>query len=113
MITSSERPWGSWEKYLNEPGYRLKRLIVRPGHRLSLQKHKHRSEYWVIVQGHGKLTLGSLETPLSLGDTAFIPTGEWHRIENDGTEVLVIIETVIGKCSEDDIIRGEDDYGRI
>ena len=113
MLALEERPWGRWEEYLNEPGYRLKRIIVRPGQRLSLQKHKHRNEYWVIVQGHGKLTLAELETPVSPGDTAFIPVDEWHRVENDRTEILVIIETEIGKCTEDDIIRREDDYGRV
>jgi mannose-6-phosphate isomerase-like protein (cupin superfamily) len=113
MLVSEERPWGRWEECLNEPGYRLKRIIVHPGQRLSLQKHKHRNEYWVIVQGHGKFTLAESETPVSPGDTAFIPMGEWHRVENDRTEILVIIETEIGKCTEDDIIRKEDDYGRV
>ena len=113
MLALEERPWGRWEEYLNEPGYRLKRIIVHPGQRLSLQKHKHRSEHWVIVQGHGKLTLAELETPVYPGDTAFIPMGEWHRVENDGTEILVVIETEIGECTEDDIIRRQDDYGRV
>jgi len=113
MLASDERPWGRWEEYLDEPDYRLERIIVRPGQRLSLQKHKNRDESWVFVQGHGKITLAELERPVSPGDTAFIPMGEWHRVENDRTEILVIIETQLGKCSEDDIIRREDDYGRV
>lgn len=112
LLDSDNRPWGRWEEYLNEPGYRVKRIIVNPGKRLSLQKHEHRSEHWVIVRGKGKFTLDNDIKSVAEGDTVFIPLGGVHRIENDGTDYLVIIETQLGLCLEDDIIRLEDDWGR-
>lgn len=112
MIEFDVRPWGRWEEYLNEPGYRVKRIVVNPGQRLSLQKHALRSEHWAIVQGTGKFTLDGSVQAISPGDTVFIPRGGVHRVENDGKEFLVIIETQMGVCVEDDIERLEDDYGR-
>lgn len=112
MLDHDDRPWGRWEEYLNEPGYRVKRIIVSPGQRLSLQKHEHRSEHWVIASGAGRFTLDDKVTDVSAGSTVFIPVGGIHRIENPNDEPLVIIETQLGLCLEDDIIRLEDDYGR-
>jgi mannose-6-phosphate isomerase-like protein (cupin superfamily) len=112
MIEHDNRPWGRWEEYLNEPGYRVKRIVVHPGQRLSLQKHEYRREHWVIVQGSGVFSLDGHDQRVSIGDAVFIPTGGVHRITNDGTDYLVIIETQLGLCIEDDIIRLEDDYGR-
>lgn len=112
MIESDVRPWGRWEEYLNEPGYRVKRIVVNPGQRLSLQRHALRSEHWAIVQGTGQFTLDEDVRPIAPGDAVFIPKGGVHRVENDGTEFLVIIETQMGVCVEDDIERLEDDYGR-
>lgn len=112
FIDSDNRPWGRWEEYLNEPGYRVKRIIVFPGKRLSLQKHEHRSEHWVIVQGKGTFTLDGDERRIQSGDTLFIHTGGIHRIEADADSYLVLIETQLGLCLEDDIIRIEDDFGR-
>ncbi|MFW5955372.1 MAG: phosphomannose isomerase type II C-terminal cupin domain [Rhodothermales bacterium] len=112
MLEADNRPWGRWEEYLNEPGYRVKRIIVRPGQRLSLQKHEHRSEHWVVVSGSGVFHLDSEERNVGAGDAVFIPRGGVHRILNDGSDYLVIIETQLGLCLEDDIIRLEDDYGR-
>lgn len=111
-LEADNRPWGRWEEYLNEPGYRVKRILVHPGQRLSLQKHEHRKEYWVVVQGSGVFTRNDEEIDVSEGDTCFIDVGDVHRIENDGDEPLVFIETQMGLCIEDDIIRLEDDYGR-
>jgi mannose-6-phosphate isomerase-like protein (cupin superfamily) len=111
-LEADNRPWGRWEEYLNEPGYRVKRIVVFPGKRLSLQKHAHREEHWVIVQGTGKFTLDEHVHPIRQGDHLYIPVGGVHRIENDGTDYLVIIETQLGLCLEDDIIRLEDDFGR-
>lgn len=113
MIEFDNRPWGRWEEYLNEPGYRVKRIVVHPGKRLSLQKHECRQEHWVIVQGHGQFTLDDTLTPVHPGDSVYIPIGGVHRIENDGEAPLVIIETQMGLCLEDDIIRLEDDFGRV
>src|SRR5690625_6746595 len=112
FLEADNRPWGRWEEYLNEPGYRVKRIVVNPGQRLSLQKHEHRKEHWVIVRGNGVFTLDGEERNVGPGDTVFIPTGGVHRIQNDGEDYLVIIETQMGVCLEDDIIRLEDDYGR-
>ena len=124
-LDADDRPWGRWEEYINEAGapgeegYRVKRIRVTPGSRLSLQKHEHRSEHWVVVQGQGILTLGDTveqieERPIANGDTAFIAREAVHRIANpEGNETdLIFIETQRGDCREEDIIRFEDDYGR-
>ncbi len=112
MIESDNRPWGRWEEYLNEPGYRVKRIIVHPGKRLSLQKHAHREEHWVIVQGEGLFTLNENVTRIKQGDVLHIGLGDVHRLENDSDDYLVLIETQLGVCLEDDITRLEDDFGR-
>ncbi len=112
FIESDNRPWGRWEEYLNEPGYRVKRIVVLPGKRLSLQKHEHRAEHWVIVGGTGTFTLDGTDRAIKPGDALFIPLGSIHRVESDPGEYLVIIETQLGLCIEDDIIRIEDDFGR-
>ncbi|MEX0820947.1 MAG: phosphomannose isomerase type II C-terminal cupin domain [Rhodothermales bacterium] len=112
MIDSDNRPWGRWEEYLNEPGYRVKRIVVHPGRRLSLQKHEHRREHWVVVQGSGLFTLNDDVRKVEQGDALYVDLGDVHRLENDGEEYLVIIETQLGICLEDDIIRLEDDFGR-
>ena len=111
-LEADDRPWGRWEEYLNEDGYRVKRIIVHPGERLSLQKHLHRSENWVIVSGEGVFTLDGTDRRVAPGDTPHIPVEGVHRIRNTGKEPLVIIETQLGRCDEEDIIRLEDDYGR-
>jgi mannose-6-phosphate isomerase-like protein (cupin superfamily) len=111
-LDADDRPWGRWEEYLNEDSYRVKRIIVHPGQRLSLQRHRLRSEHWVIVAGTGLFTLDDSEREIREGDTVFIPIGGVHRISNTGSEDLVIIETQLGTCDEDDIERLEDDYGR-
>ena len=111
-LDSDDRPWGRWEEYLNEDGYRVKRIIVHPGERLSLQKHAHRSEFWVIVSGTGVFTLDDSNRPIEPGDALHIPIGGIHRVQNAGETPLIIIETQMGICEEDDIIRIEDDYGR-
>ncbi len=112
MLDSDNRPWGRWEEYLNEEGYRVKRIIVKPQQRLSLQKHQQRSEHWVIAKGSGQFTLDQEVRSIKTGDTLFIPIGGVHRVQNTGTEDLIIIETQLGVCLEDDIIRLEDDWGR-
>lgn len=111
-LDADDRPWGRWEEYLNESGYRVKRIIVHPGERLSLQRHRLRSEHWVIVAGTGVFTLDGEDRTVTAGDTVFIPVGGVHRISNSGERDLIIIETQLGTCVEDDIERLEDDYGR-
>ena len=112
-LDADDRPWGRWEEYLNESGYRVKRIIVHPGERLSLQRHALRSEHWVIVSGSGEFTLDDSVTAVGPGDRVFIPVGGIHRVQNVSSEDLIIIETQLGVCDEDDIERLEDDYGRV
>lgn len=109
-----ERPWGRYFVIHNEPEYKLKRIEVEPGERLSYQYHKYRSEVWTIVQGQGIITLDDKTNEYSKGDSIFIPQGIKHRIENKGLEKLVFIEVQTGSYfGEDDIVRVEDDYNRI
>ena len=114
MIDFDNRPWGRWEEYIFEPTYRVKRIMVFPGKRLSLQRHKLREEVWVIVEGSGLVTLGDKTYPIKKGDVLNIPKYTIHRIENNTeSEPLVFIETQMGSCPEDDIERLEDDFGRV
>ncbi len=112
MLSFEERPWGKWEEYLNEKGYRVKRFIVKQGKRLSLQKHLHRSETWVIVQGKGLFTLNETSREIASGETITIPVEAIHRVENTGDQDLIVIETQIGDCREEDIVRLQDDWER-
>ena len=113
MIDFDNRPWGLWEEYIFEPTYRVKRIIVFPGKRLSLQRHKLRAETWVIVEGTGLMTLGEETFPIKKGDVLNIPKYTIHRIENNTEDTpLVFIETQMGICPEDDIERLQDDFGR-
>jgi len=112
MLSFDNRPWGRWEEYLNESGYRVKRIIIDSGKRFSLQKHEHHDEHWVIVQGSGIFTLSNESQFISKGDIAYIKKNDVHRVENNGSDPLVIIEIQLGLCLEEDIIRLEDDWGR-
>lgn len=112
MLDADIRPWGRWEEYLNEPGYRVKRLVIDAGKRFSLQTHKKHSEHWVIVMGTGKVTVNDESRIVTAGDRVFIGVGDRHRLENAGDDALVVIETQMGICLEEDIIRIEDDWGR-
>jgi mannose-6-phosphate isomerase-like protein (cupin superfamily) len=112
-INITERPWGSYIKFLEEDGVWVKRVEVKPGCRLSLQKHSYRSEKWNIVSGKGIVTLDSKEIPVERGSVLDVPLGAVHRIANTGTEKLIFIEVACGDhLSEDDIIRIQDDYNR-
>lgn len=113
MIDFDNRPWGRWEEYLYEPTYRIKRLVVFPGKRLSLQLHQQRREIWVVVAGSGLMTLGDNQFDVKAGDVIKIEREQPHRVANTGELPLVIIETQLGICPEDDITRIEDDYGRV
>jgi len=95
-------------------GYKVKRIQVNPGHRLSLQMHQSRSEHWVIVKGEASVTIGDDEFRLRANQDALIPTRTKHRVANHGAEPLVFIEVQCGGyLGEDDITRFEDDYDRI
>jgi mannose-6-phosphate isomerase len=109
-----ERPWGSYEVIAEGPGYKVKRLVVRPGHRLSLQMHQKRSEHWVIVAGEAIVTIGDDQSRLSTDQTAHIPPNALHRVANPGDVPLIFIEVQCGSyLGEDDITRVEDDYNRL
>ncbi len=107
------RPWGGYETIANGAGYQVKRLVVDPGHRISLQRHRHRAEHWTVVAGTARIVIGGRTRRLKPRGTVVVPRGAWHRIENPGRLRVVIIEVQHGSyLGEDDIIRRQDDYGR-
>ena len=108
------RPWGYYETLRSSPGWQLKILVVNPGHAISLQKHKHRSEHWTVASGSALFTVGSKVLSKKAGQDVFIRKGQKHRISNPGKKPVTIVEVQFGKIiSEDDIIRYEDHYGRV
>ena len=107
------RPWGSYDSVDAGPRFQVKRLTVKPGATLSLQKHRHRAEHWVVVRGTARITRGDEVFLLSENESTFIPAGTVHRIENPGRDALQIIEVQSGSyLGEDDIERLDDNYGR-
>lgn len=110
---SDKRPWGRWIIIDQGLGYKVKRIEVEPNQRLSLQKHKHRSEHWTVVSGQAQVTCDNGAKRLKVNESIFIPQGAQHRVANVGPATLVFIEVQIGSyLGEDDIVRFEDDYGR-
>ena len=108
------RPWGYYIVLSDEPDHKVKRIVVYPGKRLSLQRHKHRSEHWIVVKGAGLVTLNDRKITREKGMSIDVPVGTAHRIENTGTEDLIFIEIQQGDYfGEDDIERIEDDFGRV
>ena len=108
-----ERPWGSFENLLDEDYCKVKRIIVKPGQRLSYQYHYKRDECWVIVQGEATVTLDDKIHTFIEGQVVQIEYGTKHRVQNEETEDLIFIETQTGTYfGEDDIVRLEDDYNR-
>ncbi|OUX72868.1 MAG: mannose-6-phosphate isomerase [Synechococcus sp. TMED90] len=113
VSTRVERPWGWYEDLLSGPGYKLKRLLVRQGCRLSLQRHRHRSENWTVVAGSGQLLCDGHSVDATAGSTFHIPCGSIHRAIG-GPGDLLIIEVQHGSTLEEsDIERLEDDFGRV
>jgi len=107
------RPWGTFTVLDEAPQYKVKRIEVLPGKRLSYQKHARRSEHWMAVSGQARVTLDGREIILLEGQTVDIPAGVAHRIENMGDNTLVFIEIQRGTYfGEDDIVRLQDDFGR-
>jgi glycosyltransferase involved in cell wall biosynthesis len=106
-------PWGKWEVLLDEPNYKVKRITVLPGKRLSYQKHSKRKEHWMVVEGMAVVTLDDKEICLKKGETVDIPQEAAHRIANRENKQMTFIEIQQGEYfGEDDIVRLEDDYGR-
>lgn len=113
MREFDRRPWGTYTVLEEAPTFKVKRIEVLPGKRLSYQKHAQRAEHWVVVQGTAKVTLDGNEITVGLGEAIDIPVGAAHRVENPGAEELIFIEVQRGNyLGEDDIVRLEDDFGR-
>jgi mannose-6-phosphate isomerase-like protein (cupin superfamily) len=107
------RPWGGFETLQVGAGYKVKRLVVQPGHRISLQRHRFRAEHWVVVAGAPRIVIEGRGRRLKPRATVEVPRGAWHRIENPGRRPVVIIEVQHGsRLDERDIVRRHDDYGR-
>lgn len=108
------RPWGTYTVLEEGPRFKIKRIVVKPGAALSLQMHHHRSEHWIVVQGMAKVVNGGESRLINTNESTFIPAGHQHRLENPGVIDLVMIEVQSGEyLGEDDIVRFEDQYGRV
>jgi mannose-1-phosphate guanylyltransferase/mannose-6-phosphate isomerase len=108
-----DRPWGSYQSVDAGDRHQVKRIVVRPGSRLSLQKHHHRSEHWIVVRGAARVTVNDLVKTVHENESIYIPIGATHRLENPGKILLELIEVQTGSyLGEDDIVRIEDDYRR-
>jgi mannose-1-phosphate guanylyltransferase len=111
--TLAHRPWGTYEVLLSHDNYKIKRIIVKPGKRLSLQKHFHRNEHWIVVSGTATVTVGDEVKLIRPNESTYIKMGEIHRLENEGKIPVVLIEAQVGEYTgEDDIVRIEDDFKR-
>lgn len=107
------RPWGYYEVLSRGDNFQVKRILINPGHGLSLQMHHHRSEHWVVVKGEAEVTCGDKVFTLAVNQSAYIPPQTRHRLENNGDEPVRLIEVQCGEyLEEDDIVRFEDRYGR-
>jgi mannose-6-phosphate isomerase len=107
------RPWGTFTVLDEGEGFKVKRIEVFPGKRLSYQKHSRRAEHWVVVQGTAKVTLDDREIVVEAGEAIDIGIGSAHRVENPGEQTLLFIEVQRGDyLGEDDIVRLQDDFGR-
>ncbi|MGA7807804.1 mannose-1-phosphate guanylyltransferase/mannose-6-phosphate isomerase [Bradyrhizobium sp.] len=107
------RPWGSYQSVDNGERHQVKRIVVKPGQRLSLQRHYHRSEHWIVVRGAARVTVNEAVKTVHENESIYIPIGAVHRLENPGKILLELIEVQTGSyLGEDDIIRIEDDYRR-
>lgn len=113
LAATEMRPWGSFTTLEEGVGYKIKRIEVKPGHRLSLQMHHHRSEHWIVVSGTAKVTCGDRELMLTSNQSTYVPQCTNHRLENPGVIDLILIEVQNGEyLGEDDIVRFQDDYAR-
>jgi mannose-1-phosphate guanylyltransferase/mannose-6-phosphate isomerase len=107
------RPWGFFDSIDRGERFQVKRIVVQPGARLSLQLHHHRAEHWIVVRGTARVTRGEEQFLLGENESTFIPLGVQHRLENPGKLPLEVIEVQSGAyLGEDDIVRFEDKYGR-
>ena len=110
---TGHRPWGTYTVLEESEGYKIKRIEVKPGKRLSLQKHFHRNEHWIVVSGTATVTVGDTKTYVRPNESTYIKMGELHRLENEGKIPVVLIEAQVGEYTgEDDIVRVSDDFKR-
>ena len=110
---TAHRPWGTYTVLEDTPGYKIKRIVVKPGKRLSLQKHFHRNEHWIVVSGTATVTVGNEVKYIRPNESTYIKMGEVHRLENQGKIPVILIEAQVGEYTgEDDIVRLEDDFKR-
>ncbi|HSI24139.1 MAG TPA: mannose-1-phosphate guanylyltransferase/mannose-6-phosphate isomerase [Methylotenera sp.] len=111
---TAHRPWGTYTVLEEGGNFKIKRIVVNPGAKLSMQMHKHRSEHWVVVSGEATVTNGDMEFTLQANQSTYIPKTHRHRLANNGAEPLAIIEVQCGDyVGEDDIVRFDDTYGRV
>jgi mannose-6-phosphate isomerase len=114
MTEHAERPWGSYTVIAEGDNFKVKTLEVLPGQRLSYQTHARRAEHWFVVSGHGVVTLDGSTVDVGRGDAVDVRRGVAHRIRNDGLVPLMFVEVQHGDYfGEDDIVRLDDDYGRL
>lgn len=110
---TAHRPWGTYTILEDTPGYKIKRIVVKPGKRLSLQKHFHRNEHWIVVSGTATVTVGAETRLIRPNESTYIKMGEVHRLANEGKIPVVLIEAQVGEYTgEDDIVRIDDDFKR-
>tara|TARA_Y100000588_G_scaffold147530_1_gene161424 strand:- start:1028 stop:1381 length:354 start_codon:yes stop_codon:yes gene_type:complete len=108
-----KKPWGFFVTLHKEDGFIVKKIVVKPQHRLSLQRHLYRNEHWHVINGKGELQLEEKRIHIETGTSVDIPQNAWHRISNSGSIDLIFIEIQRGSSlTEEDIERKEDDYGR-
>ena len=113
MNSIVQKPWGSYTILEQNGNYLVKTILVKPGEKLSLQSHNHRSEHWVIVKGSAKVTIDETIKTLKMNESIYIPKTSKHRLENEGQENLIVIEIQFGNIlEENDIIRYDDIYNR-
>ena len=112
-VEIGERPWGTYEVLIESDSYKVKRITVVPGGRLSLQSHQHRAEHWVVVTGIATVTVGENVRKVAMNEHVHIPLQAKHRLENYTDDLVVLIEVQLGLyLGEDDIKRYDDIYGR-
>ena len=110
---TGHRPWGTYTILEESNGYKIKHIEVKPGCRLSLQKHYHRNEHWIVLSGTATVTIGEKTFNVNPNESTFIKMGEVHRLSNEGKIPVILLEAQVGEYTgEDDIVRLEDDYKR-
>ena len=110
---TTHRPWGTYTILESDIGYKIKRIEVKPGKRLSLQKHFHRNEHWIVLSGTASVQIEGNQSLVRPNESIYIKMGQKHRLSNEGKIPVVLIEVQVGEYTEeDDIIRFDDDFGR-